>query len=51
MVLSFTADGNANLSQPFVKQCEYFSKNKLENELPSDPAIPFLGSYPRNTKT
>jgi hypothetical protein len=43
---SYTAGGNASQYNDFGKQYGGFLK-KLNRDLPYDPAIPFLGIYPK----
>ena len=47
---SHTAGGTANWYSHYEKQYGGSSK-KLRIDLPYDPAIPLLGSYPQNFKT
>ena len=47
---SYTVGGNANYYSHYGEQCGDSLKNKLEIELPYDPAIPLLGIHTEETR-
>ena len=47
---SYTAGRNANYYSHYGEQCGDSLKNKLEIELPYDPAIPLLGIHTEETR-
>ena len=47
---SYTVGGSANCYSHYGEQCGD-SLKKLGIELPYDPAIPWLGIYPKETRT
>ena len=45
---SYTVGGNVNRAQSICTVCKFLKK--IRAELPHDPAIPLLGTYPKKTK-